>query len=107
MLYELIGIIRPGRPQEVKEIVLTAGQTILRGGGVIRDIANWGVFMLPRSATRSQIRHHEGHYFVMRYDAGVAAQRTLREALRLELYATRTVTQGLAPGQSSIGHSDL
>ncbi|KAL8316421.1 hypothetical protein RB597_000358 [Gaeumannomyces tritici] len=99
MLYELIGVVRPGRPQEVKEIVLTAGQTILRGGGVIRDIANWGVFMLPRSATRSQMRYHEGHYFVLRYDSGVDAQRSLREALRLDPRVIRSSTVKLGDGK--------
>ncbi|CRK16275.1 hypothetical protein BN1708_011712, partial [Verticillium longisporum] len=71
MLYELIGIVRPGHLAEVKEIALTAGQTILRSGGVVRGLANWGVFALPRPITRAQMKHKEGHYFVGRGRAPV------------------------------------
>ncbi|KAK4120231.1 hypothetical protein N657DRAFT_649292 [Parathielavia appendiculata] len=84
MLYETIGIVRPGSLSEVKEIVLTAGQLILRQGGVIRDISNWGIFHLPRAVSRSQTRYTKGHYFVMRYDAGIATHQDVTKTLRVD-----------------------
>ncbi|KAK7967286.1 uncharacterized protein PG986_001563 [Apiospora aurea] len=74
MLYELIGIVRPGNLAEVKEIVSTTGALILRERGVIRGLSNWGVFSLPRAVSVHQMRHTTGHYFAMRYDAGVDTQ---------------------------------
>ncbi|KAK4098936.1 hypothetical protein N658DRAFT_430957 [Parathielavia hyrcaniae] len=84
MLYETIGIVRPGSLSEVKEIVLTAGQLILRQGGVIRDISNWGIFHLPRAVSRSQMRYTKGHYFVLRYDAGIATHQDVTKTLRVD-----------------------
>ncbi|KAI6367842.1 hypothetical protein MCOR25_004807 [Pyricularia grisea] len=99
MLYEMIAIIRPGKIHEVKEIMQTAGSTILRSGGVIRDIANWGVFMLPRATTYAQARYKKGHYVVMRYDAGVKAQETVSMALRLEPRVIRATSVKLGAGK--------
>ncbi|KAK3301815.1 uncharacterized protein B0T15DRAFT_487988 [Chaetomium strumarium] len=84
MLYETIGIVRPGNLNEVKEIVLAAGQLILRQGGVIRDISNWGVFHLPRAISRNQTRHTRGHYFVLRYDAGIRTHQDVTSTLRVD-----------------------
>ncbi|AEO69756.1 mitochondrial 37S ribosomal protein YmS16 [Thermothielavioides terrestris NRRL 8126] len=84
MLYETIGIVRVGKLSEVKEIVLTAGQIILRQGGVIRDVANWGVFHLPRTISHNQKRHSRGHYFVLRYDASIATHKAVRDALDVD-----------------------
>ncbi|KAH8899015.1 ribosomal protein S6 [Thozetella sp. PMI_491] len=84
MLYEVIGIVRPGNVAEVKEIVLAAGQLVLRQGGVIRDIANWGTFLLPKPITRHEMRHTRGHYFVMRFDSGVRTQEEVHSTLRLD-----------------------
>ncbi|EHA50562.1 hypothetical protein MCOR27_009312 [Pyricularia oryzae] len=99
MLYEMIAIIRPGKIHEVKEIMQTAGSTILRSGGVIRDMANWGVFMLPRATTYAQARYKKGHYVVMRYDAGVKAQETVSMALRLEPRVIRATSVKLGGGK--------
>ncbi|KAK0752721.1 ribosomal protein S6 [Schizothecium vesticola] len=99
MLYEIIGIARPGNLAEVKEIVLTAGQLILRNGGVIRDINNWGVFMLPTPVSRHQVRHTRGHYFALRYDAGVATHQTVRDTLAVDPRILRTAGVRLGDGK--------
>ncbi|KAL2021762.1 hypothetical protein VTK56DRAFT_6705 [Thermocarpiscus australiensis] len=84
MLYETIAIVRPGNLAEVKELALTAGQLILRQGGVIRDIANWGVFLLPRPVSKNQARHTRGHYFVLRYDAGIRTHQAVTSTLAVD-----------------------
>ncbi|KAF3354870.1 37S ribosomal protein MRP17 like [Verticillium longisporum] len=99
MLYELIGIVRPGHLAEVKEIALTAGQTILRSGGVVRGLANWGVFALPRPITRAQMKHKEGHYFVMRYDASARAHQTMRSTISLDPRVIRSAHVKVGDGK--------
>ncbi|KAJ3479584.1 hypothetical protein NLG97_g8287 [Lecanicillium saksenae] len=84
MLYELIAIVRPGNLTEVKEIATTVGSTILRNGGVVRGLANWGVFSLPKPISVHQMKHHHGHYFVMRYDASSKLHSEIRNVMRLE-----------------------
>lgn len=104
MLYEMIGIVRTGPKgapnlTEVKEIVLTAGSLILQQGGVIRSIANWGVFALPRAVSRNQMRHYNGHYFVVRYDASVATQEQVRQTLGLDPRVVRSTSVKLGDGK--------
>ncbi|KAI5856787.1 hypothetical protein GGS23DRAFT_607967 [Durotheca rogersii] len=99
MLYELIGIARPGNVAEVKEIVLATGQLILQQRGVIRGVANWGVFLLPRATSVHQMRHHEGHYFALRYDASVATQRAVRGMLALDPRMIRHACVKLGDGK--------
>jgi small subunit ribosomal protein S6 len=65
-------------------IVLTAGQLILKQGGVIRDISNWGIFHLPRAVSLHQTRYTKGHYFVMRYDAGIRTHQDVTKTLRVD-----------------------
>ncbi|KAJ1337424.1 30S ribosomal protein S6 [Microdochium nivale] len=84
MLYELIGIVRPGSAAEVKEIVLATGQLILRQRGVIRGVSNWGTFALPKAVSVHQMRHQTGHYFAMRYDSSSSTQDAVRNMLRLD-----------------------
>ncbi|KFY83785.1 hypothetical protein V500_09914 [Pseudogymnoascus sp. VKM F-4518 (FW-2643)] len=74
MLYELIAVVRPGSLAEVKDIARTAGSLILQNGGTIRGITNWGVTALPKRTTKHQAVYHDGHHFVMRYDANSAVQ---------------------------------
>ncbi|KAI1456716.1 ribosomal protein S6 [Annulohypoxylon moriforme] len=99
MLYELIGIARPGNLAEVKEIVLTAGQLILQQKGVIRGISNWGVFLLPKPASVHQMRHHQGHYFAMRFDSSVATQDAVRNMLALDPRMIRHSSVKLGDGK--------
>jgi small subunit ribosomal protein S6 len=80
-------------------IVTTAGQQILRQGGVIRDIKNWGTFSLPRPISKHQMRHTRGHYFVMRFDAGSAAQDTVRTTMTLDPRVIRTACVKLGNGK--------
>ncbi|CAN8096568.1 unnamed protein product [Discula destructiva] len=99
MLYEMIGIVRPGSLTEVKEIVMAAGSTVLREGGVVRSIDNWGVFTLPRALSKNQQLYHNGHYFVMRYDAGARAQESVRNTMRLDVRVLRATSVKLGDGK--------
>ncbi|RKU47022.1 hypothetical protein DL546_008339 [Coniochaeta pulveracea] len=106
MLYEMIGIVRTGPKgapnlTEVKEIVMTAGSLILQQGGVIRSLANWGVFALPRAVSRNQMRHYNGHYFVMRYDAASKTQEQVRSTLALDPRVVRSTSVKLGDGKLS------
>ncbi|KAG5970490.1 hypothetical protein E4U30_002191 [Claviceps sp. LM220 group G6] len=99
MLYELIGIVRPGNLSEVREIVHTAGMHILRNEGVVRGLANWGVFALPKPISVHQMRHTHGHYFVMRYDTSAKIHQELRATLKLEPRMIRTAHVKLGDGK--------
>ncbi|KAF2112986.1 37S ribosomal protein Mrp17 [Lophiotrema nucula] len=84
MLYEMIGVVRPGRLSEVKEIAKTAGKIILDKQGVVRGITNWGTFLLPKPAKKLQSTHHTGHHFIMRFDASPRTQHALRRTMSLD-----------------------
>jgi len=84
MLYEMIGIARPGKVEEVKEIAYQIGKLILQSGGVIRDISNWGVFDLPRPIRRHYTTIQRGHHFVMMYDANPQTHQQIRTNMALE-----------------------
>lgn len=94
---------RPARASNnqnvARRIVLTAGQLILRQGGVIRDVANWGVFLLPRPISRNQARYTRGHYFVLRYDAGVQTHRAVTDALAVDPRVIRSAGVKLGDGK--------
>ncbi|KJZ72087.1 hypothetical protein HIM_08542 [Hirsutella minnesotensis 3608] len=98
MLYELIGIVRPNLA-EAKEIALTVGSLVLRNGGVVRGIANWGVFALPKPVSVHQMKHTHGYYFVMRYDSSSNVHDTVRRTLRLEPRMIRTAHVKLGDGK--------
>jgi len=83
-LYELIAIVRPGNLAEVKEIARTAGSLILRNGGTIRGLKNWGVWSLPKKTRKHQAQYTDGHYFIMRYDASSKIQDDVRKTLGLD-----------------------
>ncbi|KAF1922875.1 37S ribosomal protein Mrp17 [Didymella exigua CBS 183.55] len=84
MLYEMIGVVRPGRLTEVKEIAKTAGKIVLERNGVVRGVSNWGTFLLPKAMKKLQTTHHYGHYFIMRFDASARAQHSLRKTMSLD-----------------------
>ncbi|KAF2736009.1 37S ribosomal protein Mrp17 [Polyplosphaeria fusca] len=84
MLYEMIGVVRPGRLSEVKEIAKTAGKIVLDRQGVVRGVTNWGTFLLPKPAKKLQTTHHTGHHFIMRFDASSKAQHALRRTMGLD-----------------------
>jgi len=83
-LYELIAIVRPGNLAEVKEIARTTGSLILRNGGTIRGLNNWGVWSLPKKTRKHQAQYTDGHYFIMRYDASSKIQDDVRKTLGLD-----------------------
>ncbi|KAM3443762.1 hypothetical protein NHJ13734_001764 [Beauveria thailandica] len=99
MLYELIAVVRPGNVTDVKEIAKTVGSTILRNGGVIRGLANWGVFSLPKPVSVRQMKHHHGHYFVVRYDASAKLHNEVRDFMRLEPRMIRAAHVKLGDGK--------
>ncbi|KAL2888482.1 37S ribosomal protein MRP17, mitochondrial [Ceratocystis lukuohia] len=101
MLYEMVGIVRPGKLAEVKEIALAVGQIILNGGGVVRSIANWGVYDLPNPIVRHQIQHRQGHYFVMRYDSSTNVHEAIRNNMRLDPRVVRSGHVKLGDGKLS------
>ena len=80
-------------------IVLAAGQLILRQGGVIRDISNWGVFHLPRAISLNQSRYAKGHYFVLRYDSGIRTHQDLIKTLRIDPRVIRSGGVKLGDGK--------
>ncbi|CAH0015759.1 unnamed protein product [Clonostachys rhizophaga] len=122
MLYELIGVVRQGSLTEVREFVhpiqfhprrfptspanlppcriaQTVGSLVVKNGGVIRGLANWGVFALPRPVSIHQMRHTHGHYFVMRYDASAKVHQDVRSTLRLEPRMIRSAHVKLGDGK--------
>jgi len=99
MLYELIAIVRPGNLLEVKELAKTAGSLVLRNGGTIRGIKNWGVFSLPKRTRKHQATYHEGHYFIMRYDASSKTQQDVRTTLGLDPRMIKFSTVKLGDGK--------
>ncbi|KAF5664151.1 phytoene synthetase ribosomal s6 [Fusarium heterosporum] len=99
MLYELIAIVRPGSLLEVKEIAQTVGSLVLKNGGVVRGLANWGVFSLPKPISVHQMKHTHGHYFVMRYDAASKVHQDVRNTLRLEPRMIRAAHVKLGDGK--------
>lgn len=91
--------VRPGSVTEVKEIATTIGNLVLRNGGVVRGIANWGVSALPRPLSVHQLKQTHGHYFVMRYDASSGIHDTIRSTLRLEPRMIRSAHVKLGDGR--------
>jgi small subunit ribosomal protein S6 len=80
-------------------IVLAAGQLVLRNGGVVRSVDNWGVFALPRAVSKAQQLHHNGHYFAMRYDASTEAQGLVRTTMNLDPRVIRSTSVKLGDGK--------
>ncbi|KAM3084542.1 hypothetical protein ACMFMG_001355 [Clarireedia jacksonii] len=107
MLYELIAIVRPGNLKEVKEIARTAGSLVLRSGGTIRGIRNWGVSSLPRRTRKHQAKYQDGHYFVMRFDASSKTQDEVRNTLgvdpRMIKFSSVKLGDGTLESLSKIG----
>ncbi|TKX25727.1 putative 37S ribosomal protein [Elsinoe australis] len=83
-LYELVGIVRPGKLAEVREIAKTTSTVILNAGGVIRGITNWGTFLLPKPQRRHNALHHFGHHFIVRFDSSSRTQHAVRRTLGLD-----------------------
>lgn len=65
-------------------IARTAGSLILRNGGTIRALKNWGVWSLPSKTRKHQAQYSDGHYFIMRYDASSRVQQDVRMTLGLD-----------------------
>ena len=65
-------------------IARTTGSLILRSGGTIRGIRNWGIFSLPKKTSKHQAMYTEGHYFIMRFDSSSKIQDDVRKTLGLD-----------------------
>lgn len=72
---------------------------MLRNGGVVRSVDNWGVFALPRAVSKHQQMHHNGHYFAMRYDASTEAQGIVRSTMNLDPRVIRSTSVKLGDGK--------
>lgn len=82
MLYELVAIARKGSLNEVKEVARIAGQTILTYKGVVRKYDYWGEMFLPTAIRKHQNTHHQGCYFVMKFNSSSDGQREMLRVLR-------------------------
>jgi small subunit ribosomal protein S6 len=76
----------------------TAGSIVLRSGGTIRGIKNWGVFSLPKKTRKHQAQYTDGHYFIMRYDASSKIQMDVRNTLGLDPRMIKFSTVKLGDG---------
>ncbi|KAF2962972.1 hypothetical protein GQX73_g10605 [Xylaria multiplex] len=92
-------LVRPTSLAEVREIVLAAGQLVLKQKGVIRGLQNWGEFSLPKAISVHQMRHTTGYYFAMRFDASVSTQEDVRKMLRLDPRMIRHSSVKLGDGK--------
>lgn len=79
--------------------MLATGSLVLSQGGVIRGLSNWGVFALPTPATRHGVRHRQGHYFAMRFDAATRTQEAVRTLLRTDPRVIRFSSVRLGDGK--------
>lgn len=80
-------------------IAQTVGSVVLKNGGVIRGLSNWGVFSLPKPVSIHQMKHTHGHYFVMRYDASTKVHQDVRSTLRFEPRMIRSAHVKLGDGK--------
>ncbi|KYK56612.1 37S ribosomal protein Mrp17 [Drechmeria coniospora] len=80
-------------------IAQTVGSLVLKNGGVVRGLSNWGVFSLPKPVSVHQMKHTHGHYFAMRYDASTKVHSELRSTLRLEPRMIRAAHVKLGDGK--------
>ncbi|MCJ1444993.1 MAG: hypothetical protein MMC23_005497 [Stictis urceolatum] len=106
MLYELIAVVRPGKLTEVKEIARAAGSLIISRQGVVRDIKNWGTFLLTKPKKKHTTRYIDGHHFVMRFDASPTTQEAVRKMLGLD---PRMIRFGIVKisNQTLLDHADI
>jgi ribosomal protein S6 len=85
--------------QLINRIAQTVGSLVLKNGGVIRGLSNWGVFSLPKPISIHQMKHTHGHYFVMRYDSSTKVHQDVRSTLRLEPRMIRAAHVKLGDGK--------
>ncbi len=81
--------VRTGNVNYVKDIARSTGSLILSRTGTIRNLANWGVFDLPRPTVKYQTQHHKGHYFCMTFDSSASVQTEVRRQLGLNPHMIR------------------
>lgn len=90
------------RPEDIlirSRIARTTGALILKSGGTIRGIKNWGIFALPKKTRKNQQQHQDGHYFIMRYDASSKTQDDVRTTLGLDPRMIKFSTVKLGDGK--------
>lgn len=76
--------VRPGSIQEVKDLALSASLAILRSGGVVRSLTNWGPFLLTRPFRKHKTKYDTGHHFILRFDCAPEVQRQVRKATAID-----------------------
>ncbi|KAJ2905922.1 37S ribosomal protein MRP17 mitochondrial [Zalerion maritima] len=86
-------------PRQYLRIVLTAGQQVLRSGGVVRGIENWGVFQMPKKVLKNQMDLSAGHYFCMRFDASGPTQEVVRSTMSMDPRVIKVTSVKLGDGK--------
>ncbi|KAK9318079.1 hypothetical protein V1524DRAFT_390296 [Lipomyces starkeyi] len=89
MLYELVGIARVSTMKEVRDIVRTMGEIIIKTGGVVRRVDWLGRQFLPNVVGKHQQLHFAGHHFTMLFDSSIKTQRDIYELLRVDARMVR------------------
>ncbi|GHJ89289.1 hypothetical protein NliqN6_5691 [Naganishia liquefaciens] len=83
-LYELVCIAahNPSTNKDLYSLVHNVASTVLRTGGVVRDIKNMGVRKLPQRMRRHQQYYTVGDHFSMTFDTSPPVLARLNETLR-------------------------
>lgn len=80
---------------------------VLARNGVVRDIKNWGIYLLTKPKKTHQVRYIDGHHFVMRFDASPDTQEAVRKMLGLDPRMLRfgivKLSNQTLPGQAEVG----
>ena len=76
---------------------------MLSRGGVVRDVANWGIFLLPRPSAANGMRYDRGHHFAMRFDTSVENQEAIARYLKGDARMIRSAIVRLGDGSLESG----
>jgi small subunit ribosomal protein S6 len=69
----------------------------------VRDVANWGIFLLPKPSAASGMRYHRGHYFAMRFDTSIETQEEIGRSLKQDPRMIRSAIVRLGNGKLENG----
>ena len=84
-----------------------AGVLLLRNGGVIRSLTNWGPFLLTKPVLKHQARQDSGHHFAMRFDASPAVQAMVRKAIAVDPRMIRCGVVRMVGGEKMVGKNGV
>jgi small subunit ribosomal protein S6 len=90
-----------------RRIARATGRIILSNKGVIRDLKNWGTFLLTKPRRKLDTRYIDGHHFVMRFDCSPDTQAAVRKLLagdpRMIRHGIVKVSNQTLPGHANVG----